>query len=225
MSVAEHRRHVGHPGDRPKTFLEVGFGPMDRIFAAQLPEDRFGVALRKKTGIVQTVACFHSRRSFASSRADVYPTVYFEHQALVNSGLLGIVGAMATRKHPAPAARPRNAPATRAAILEAARACFTEGGYEHVGVRDVAGRAGVNAALVIRYFGSKMQLFAEAVTGRFMFDYISDGRSPDSDQIARVVLERNKRGGRVDAVLALVRSAPDPHAAAILKERLEEEFI
>ncbi len=132
---------------------------------------------------------------------------------------------MAIRKHPAPAARPRNAPATRAAILEAARACFTEGGYEHVGVRDVAGRAGVNAALVIRYFGSKMQLFAEAVTGRFMFDYISDGRSPHSDQIARVVLERNKRGGRVDAVLALVRSAPDPHAAAILKERLEEEFI
>jgi len=58
-----------------------------------------------------------------------------------------------------------------------------------------------------------------------MFDYISDGRSPNSDQIARVVLERNKRGGRVDAVLALVRSAPDPHAAAILKERLEEEFI
>ncbi len=119
---------------------------------------------------------------------------------------------------------PRNAPATRAAILEAARACFTEGGYEHVGVRDVAGRAGVNAALVIRYFGSKMQLFAEAVARRFMFDYISDGRSPDSDQIARVVLERNKRGGRVDAVLALVRSAPDPHAAAILN-RLRKKGI
>ena len=132
---------------------------------------------------------------------------------------------MATRKHPAPALRPRNASATRAAILEAARACFTESGYEHVGVRDVAGRAGVNAALVIRYFGSKMQLFAEAVAGRFMFEHISDGRPPGSERLARVVLERKERGGRMNAVLALVRSAPDPHAAAILKQRLEEEFI
>ena len=132
---------------------------------------------------------------------------------------------MAIRKHLAPGARPRNAQVTRSAILDAARACFTESEYEHVGVRDVARRAGVNGALVIRYFGSKLQLFAEAVAGRFMFDYISDGRSPDSDWIARVVLERKKRGGRVDAVLALVRSAPDPQAAAILKKGLEEEFI
>jgi hypothetical protein len=54
---------------------------------------------------------------------------------------------MAIRKDFAAATRPRNALATRAAILEAARACFTEAGYEHVGVRDVAARAGVNGAL------------------------------------------------------------------------------
>jgi AcrR family transcriptional regulator len=132
---------------------------------------------------------------------------------------------MAIRKQPAATSRPRNAQATRTAILEAARACFTEGGYEHVGVRDVATRAGVNGALVIRYFGSKMKLFAEALAGRFAFDSISDGHALDGNRMARVVLERKERGGRVNAVLALVRSAPDPQAAAILKRGLEDDFI
>ncbi len=134
---------------------------------------------------------------------------------------------MAIRKDFAAATRPRNALATRAAILEAARACFTEAGYEHVGVRDVAARAGVNGALVIRYFGSKVQLFAQAFAGRFLLDYLSDDAQGalDGERIARVVLKKEVYAARFDAVLALVRSAPDPQAAAILKRGLEEEFI
>jgi AcrR family transcriptional regulator len=129
------------------------------------------------------------------------------------------------RKQLARTGRPRNALATRAAILEAARACFTEAGYEHVGVRDVAARAGVNAALVIRYFGSKMQLFAQAFAGRFLLDQLSDGGPLDGERLARVVLKKEVYAARFDAVLAVVRSAPDPQAAAILKSCLEEEFI
>jgi AcrR family transcriptional regulator len=132
---------------------------------------------------------------------------------------------MAIRKDFAAATRPRNALATRAAILEAARACFTEAGYEHVGVRDVAARAGVNGALVIRYFGSKVQLFAQALAGRFLLDHLSDGRPLDGERIAQAVLKKEVYAARFDAVLALVRSAPDPQAAAILKSGLEEEFI
>lgn len=132
---------------------------------------------------------------------------------------------MAIRKHLASAARPRNAQATRGAILEAARACFTEAGYEHVGIRDVAARAGVNGALVIRYFGSKMQLFAQAFAGRFLLDQLSNGGPLDGERIAQAVLKKEVYPGRFDVVSALVRSAPDPQAAAILKKGLEEEFI
>jgi AcrR family transcriptional regulator len=53
---------------------------------------------------------------------------------------------------------------TEAAILTAARARFSRKGFEQVGVRDIADAAGVNAALVIRYFGSKEDLFEQAVT-------------------------------------------------------------
>ena len=65
------------------------------------------------------------------------------------------------------APRPRNAAATQASILQAARTQFARHSYEQVGLREIAAGAGVNVALVIRYFGSKERLFTEAVAGRF----------------------------------------------------------
>ena len=51
---------------------------------------------------------------------------------------------------------------TRAAILAAARDLFGTEGYERTTVREVAARAGIDPALVIRYFGSKDGLFVRA---------------------------------------------------------------
>src|SRR5262245_39016494 len=68
---------------------------------------------------------------------------------------------MARKK--APPARQRDAEATRAAILQSARVAFARAGYDGAGVREIAQGAGVTAMLVNRYFGSKEQLFAEAV--------------------------------------------------------------
>ena len=59
--------------------------------------------------------------------------------------------------------RQRNAAATRQAILQSARRAFAKSGYSGAGVREIARGAGVTAMLVNRYFGSKEQLFAEAV--------------------------------------------------------------
>jgi AcrR family transcriptional regulator len=53
---------------------------------------------------------------------------------------------------------------TREAIREAAKRLFTEHGLDATGVRDIAAEAGVNPALVIRYFGSKTALFVEVVS-------------------------------------------------------------
>ena len=51
---------------------------------------------------------------------------------------------------------------TRAAIIDAARRLFAEAGYDRTSIRDIAAVAGADPALVIRYFGSKDQLFAQA---------------------------------------------------------------
>ena len=49
--------------------------------------------------------------------------------------------------------RARNAAVTRAALLVAARSRFAELGYDATSLRDIAADAGVDAALVSRYFG------------------------------------------------------------------------
>lgn len=63
--------------------------------------------------------------------------------------------------------RPRNADATREALILAAKRLFGRNGYDGTGLREIAGEAGVNAALISRYFGSKKGLFSAAIEGTF----------------------------------------------------------
>lgn len=65
-----------------------------------------------------------------------------------------------------PAARRGRRPAgqeTRTALLQAARTVFAESGYDGATVRAIATRAGVDAAMVNHWFGSKEGLFGQAV--------------------------------------------------------------
>ncbi|MFC6341471.1 TetR/AcrR family transcriptional regulator [Nocardioides hankookensis] len=62
-----------------------------------------------------------------------------------------------------PTSRPRNAEATRLDLLRVARRRFTVLGYERTTTRDIAADAGVNVALISRYFGSKEGLFAAVI--------------------------------------------------------------
>jgi AcrR family transcriptional regulator len=54
--------------------------------------------------------------------------------------------------------------ATRRGILEAARAIFATHGYEQTTIRAVAAQVGIDASMVMRYFGSKAGLFAVAAS-------------------------------------------------------------
>lgn len=62
----------------------------------------------------------------------------------------------------APAAPLKKSDRTRAAILDAARRLFAERGHAATTIRDIAAEAGIDAALVMRYFGSKDELFVRA---------------------------------------------------------------
>lgn len=59
--------------------------------------------------------------------------------------------------------RQYDARASRQALLDAAGALFDERGYEAVTVREIGERAGVDAALIARYFGSKEGLYLAAL--------------------------------------------------------------
>jgi AcrR family transcriptional regulator len=59
--------------------------------------------------------------------------------------------------------RRNDAQASRRALLEAAAALFDERGYQGATVRDIGERAGVDAALIARYFGGKEGLYLAAL--------------------------------------------------------------
>lgn len=63
----------------------------------------------------------------------------------------------------ATAGRPKGHSGARDALIEAARSCFTVKGYERVSTRELARKAGVDAAMIRYYFGSKAGLFEAMV--------------------------------------------------------------
>ena len=60
--------------------------------------------------------------------------------------------------------RTRNAGASREALLNSARSLFSGGGFENTTIRDIGDHAGVDPALIARYFGSKMNLYLATIT-------------------------------------------------------------
>src|SRR3954447_23779026 len=92
--------------------------------------------------------------------------------------------------------RKRDAAATREAILEAATRRFADQGYERAGVREIAADAGVTAALVNRYFGSKERLFAEAIERALDMGHLPSGRRANlADHLARVMVYGHQDSG------------------------------
>src|ERR1700722_9550064 len=61
------------------------------------------------------------------------------------------------------AGRPRDAAASKDALLRAAQALFGQNGFERTTIREIGERAGVDAALIARYFGNKADLYVAAV--------------------------------------------------------------
>lgn len=113
----------------------------------------------------------------------------------------------------------RRSDATRAAILAAAREHFAARGYQGARVRAIALQAGIDPALVIRYFGSKQKLFAVAAE----FDL----RLPDLSGLrkaavgAALVEHFFDRWERDAALMGLLRTAATNEAAA---ERMRAIF-
>lgn len=127
------------------------------------------------------------------------------------------------------AARPRNAAATRETILTAARERFLMESYDNVGLRDIAGDAGVDVALIGRYFGGKEKLFLEVVQ-----------KDPDEpvvpDDIATADLpafftnhfmtqDEAEDRDHAELLLIILRSASSPIAARIVRESLHEQIL
>jgi AcrR family transcriptional regulator len=112
---------------------------------------------------------------------------------------------------------------TRAAIAQAARRLFAEQGYERTTVREVAAAAAIDPALVIRYFGSKEELFSTVAEPNLQLPDLAD---VDRDEVGEKLVghflelwEGQDSGGGMPVLL---RSAASNESAA---ERLKQMFV
>ena len=125
-------------------------------------------------------------------------------------------------------ARPRNATATRQAILLSARAHFQHCGYDNVGVRAIAADAGIDPALISRYFGSKRQLFEEALESASQdpMQVFRGDPTTCGERVAAAVLDPDTDKARHMVFLGLViGAASSPEASQMAHAHIERNFI
>jgi len=117
----------------------------------------------------------------------------------------------------------KDAEATRRLLVQAARRRFAFDGYRATTVRDIAADAGVNVALINRYFVSKEGLFRECLD-RVARDLGAEERPvPDLERSLAGMIEHAIRSPTDDdslQLMLLLRSSGDDGADAIRRETL-----
>lgn len=124
-------------------------------------------------------------------------------------------------------ARKRDAEATRAAILEAGKSQFARLGYDRAVLRDIAREAGVDVALVGRYFGGKEGLFLEALKGSFGPDGARDwNRATFPQEMAENLAgSPHEDEARTQRFQFLLRAATSPTTAPLLNVIVQDRFL
>lgn len=124
-------------------------------------------------------------------------------------------------------ARRRDAGATREAILEAAKVQFARLGYDRAALRAIAAEAGVDVALVHRYFGGKDGLFTEALKASFQPGMLQRwSRDTLPRDVAGMMADNTfADDGSVDRFQFLLRAAASPTTAPMLSRAIQERFL
>lgn len=126
-----------------------------------------------------------------------------------------------------PAARKRDAEATQAAILAAAKVHFARSGYEGAYLRDIAADAGVDAALINRYFGGKDGLYAAALKHSIRPHAVDEWkRETFAVEIATMMAgHAHQDMERTHAFQFLLRAATSTATAPLVNAAVQERFM
>ena len=123
-------------------------------------------------------------------------------------------------------AKPRKSDATRARILEAARERFRKEGFERTTIRKVAGDAGIDPSMVMRYFDSKRGLFDAAMTVEL---HIPDLSGHPRDRLGEALvshfLTRWEESEDESLQLLLRSTASNEEAAARARAIFREQIV
>ena len=121
--------------------------------------------------------------------------------------------------------RRRDAARTRERILAAATEVFSTRDYTQARLADIAAAAGINQALVVRYFGSKDQLF-ETVLAALLdansVDHVRSAETFGADIVRRLLGED---AGARDPLPMVIHAVSDPVAQPIARRLMIEHIV
>jgi AcrR family transcriptional regulator len=121
------------------------------------------------------------------------------------------------------AGRSRDAVASRDALLRAAQTLFGHQGFESTTIREIGEQAGVDAALIARYFGSKADLYIAAIVAEegeavpIKYEGLKD--------MADELVTRTDRRGPGPIIQAIVRSDTAPEIRDAAVDRLAQRMV
>ena len=121
------------------------------------------------------------------------------------------------------AGRSRDAAASKDALLQAAQTLFGQRGFEGTTIREIGEQAGVDAALIARYFGSKADLYIAAVMAED-----AEGRPGEYEgleQMADAAMTQADRRGPGPILQAIVRSDTSAEIRAAARDLLEPRLV
>ena len=113
----------------------------------------------------------------------------------------------------------RNAAETRKRLLQAARRLFATANYVSVGIREIGAEAGMNPALISRYFGSKRNLFLEVAS---ILNDEGNAALPEASPLERTnlamsgILSDGAQSAWVTDFRITALSALDPHVSDVM---------
>ena len=119
--------------------------------------------------------------------------------------------------------RLRNANRSRKTIITTARKLFSVDSYDDVGLRDIGAAAGVDPALIIRYFGSKETLFAAALEADARDGQLFSGTISEFAERISVLLVEPRSGRQLESFLMMLQSATSQNASRLTKDFLERQ--
>lgn len=116
---------------------------------------------------------------------------------------------------------------TRRQILEAARKVFGDVGYERATIRGIAAAANVDKSSVVKYFGTKRNLFEEAATWTIPIDdVVSDGSPAEAaENLARGMLAAWSADPNSSMALLLRASMTSEEAADLLRTHVTSHAV
>jgi AcrR family transcriptional regulator len=126
--------------------------------------------------------------------------------------------------------RRRDAAATRAALLVAARELFDAHGFRGTTVRMIGERAGVDQALIARYFGGKAELYQAVLADAGAQPEVAADDAPPPErrttrEVVDLLLERVDEHGVGPVLRALTAPTLDAAQREELTERLRARVI